>query len=123
MAARKRSLPPKELTDSIPVEPSHNHSPQGVPADGCPACDALCEQGETIIAATKPQFKDFAPIQVPITAVRMELAALSKDGLDFMPLSEFLLMVHRVIIEQSIVELAELVTDITNPHPYGDKND
>lgn len=45
----------------------------------------------------KPEFSDFAPINVPIGVVRLELAQLQKDGLEVMPLSDFLLLVHRCV--------------------------
>jgi hypothetical protein len=43
--------------------------------------------------------KDFAPINVPIVPLRMELAQLSADGFTTMPLDTFLLIVHRLVKE------------------------
>jgi hypothetical protein len=42
-------------------------------------------------------FEDFNSIEVPLVPVRMEIAALQKDGFTSMPLGDFLRMVARVI--------------------------
>jgi hypothetical protein len=52
--------------------------------------------------ATTPEVKpvassDFDHIEVPLGALRMELAQLQKDGIDSMPLGYFLQMLHAVI--------------------------
>jgi hypothetical protein len=44
-----------------------------------------------------PKFSDFDGITVPLGPVRMHLAALQKEGVDKMPLSDFLLMVHSCV--------------------------
>ena len=46
-----------------------------------------------------PKFSDFSGINVPLAAVRMEISQRQKEGLEYMPLSDFLLLVHRCVKE------------------------
>lgn len=46
-----------------------------------------------------PKFSDFDDIQVPLAPIRIEIAALQKEGTETIPLSEFLWMVHRHVKE------------------------
>jgi hypothetical protein len=52
------------------------------------------------VESVAPKFSDFNGIQVPVTPVRLALAALQKEGFDYIPLSDFLLLVHKCVKEQ-----------------------
>jgi len=57
---------------------------------------------EVMVESVAPKFSDFSGINVPLAPVRMELAALQKEGLEYMPLSDFLLLVHKCVKGNSI---------------------
>jgi Ca2+-binding EF-hand superfamily protein len=75
----------------------------GLPKDMTPDTAYIqgVADGLTEIIETQEQvsFTTFRPINVPIPAVRRELAALSADGFETITLEDFLQMIHRLVRE------------------------
>jgi hypothetical protein len=94
---------PKELTDSIPVDVPHLTRIAKMPRKKAPDLtpEKIVERSvdQVLDVIAPPKFSDFDGISVPLASVRIELAALQKEGLEYIPLSDFLLLVHRCVKE------------------------